>query len=205
MYCVYITFYSGTKLPPLYIGSSSVNRVLNKNYHGTVTSKVFKDIWKQELKNNPDLFETAIISTHSSKEDAVKTELKEQIFFDVVKNPKFINRSLATINGCFTMDNSGEKNPMFNRNHTTESKLLMSKTRREQETQKGERNAMFGKFGSDHPSFGYRHTEEFKQRLQVPKPVVTCPHCGASGGKPAMTRFHFDKCKKITSSTMGLL
>lgn len=25
--------------------------------------------------------------------------------------------------------------------------------------------------------------------------VVTCPHCGETGGKSAMTRWHFDKCK----------
>lgn len=27
------------------------------------------------------------------------------------------------------------------------------------------------------------------------KDKVTCPHCGKSGGKPVMKRFHFDNCK----------
>ena len=30
----------------------------------------------------------------------------------------------------------------------------------------------------------------------VPKPKLTCPHCGKIGGKPQMMQFHFDKCKK---------
>lgn len=29
----------------------------------------------------------------------------------------------------------------------------------------------------------------------VSKEKITCPHCGKTGGKPAMTRFHFSKCK----------
>jgi hypothetical protein len=28
-----------------------------------------------------------------------------------------------------------------------------------------------------------------------PKMIVSCPHCGKVGGKPAMIRFHFDNCK----------
>ena len=30
----------------------------------------------------------------------------------------------------------------------------------------------------------------------VPKPEVQCPHCGSIGGKPVMTRWHFDNCKQ---------
>jgi len=29
----------------------------------------------------------------------------------------------------------------------------------------------------------------------VPKQVITCPHCGKSGGISGMKRYHFDKCK----------
>lgn len=29
-----------------------------------------------------------------------------------------------------------------------------------------------------------------------PKPKVTCPHCGKTGGRPVMIRFHFDNCKE---------
>ena len=29
-----------------------------------------------------------------------------------------------------------------------------------------------------------------------PQPVVICPHCGKQGGKPIMTRYHFDRCEE---------
>lgn len=29
------------------------------------------------------------------------------------------------------------------------------------------------------------------------RPIKICPHCGKSGGGSNMTRYHFDKCKKI--------
>lgn len=32
-------------------------------------------------------------------------------------------------------------------------------------------------------------------RASVIQPVVTCPHCGKSGGIKNMTRYHFDNCK----------
>lgn len=31
----------------------------------------------------------------------------------------------------------------------------------------------------------------------IKKEVVTCPHCNKSGGKPVMTRYHFENCKEI--------
>ena len=29
----------------------------------------------------------------------------------------------------------------------------------------------------------------------IPKPKITCPHCGKEGGNSLMTRYHFDNCK----------
>lgn len=39
---------------------------------------------------------------------------------------------------------------------------------------------------------------EVAKKLKKPKPKVTCPHCNKTGGKPVMTRYHFDNCKHIT-------
>jgi nucleoside diphosphate kinase len=43
-------------------------------------------------------------------------------------------------------------------------------------------------------------SEEWKQALrdaQARQPVRTCPHCGLTGKGANMTRYHFDKCKKV--------
>ena len=41
---------------------------------------------------------------------------------------------------------------------------------------------------------GLPQSEEIKQKKRKPKPTVTCPSCGKSGGISAMHRFHFDNC-----------
>jgi hypothetical protein len=43
-------------------------------------------------------------------------------------------------------------------------------------------------------------SDEWKEKLKEAKarqPVRTCPHCGVTGKGPNMTRYHFDKCKKV--------
>lgn len=70
----------------------------------------------------------------------------------------------------------------------------------------GEGNPMYGK------SHWNIHSEEEKEKIkdQVSKTLketylkfprtynkVTCPHCNKIGGKPGMTRYHFNNCKYI--------
>ena len=68
MYCVYLTKYTGNKLPSYYIGSTSLKRIEN-GYRGSVSSKEYKNIWKSELIDNPHLFEIEIISKHKISKD----------------------------------------------------------------------------------------------------------------------------------------
>ena len=123
IYCTYITFYRGNKLPPFYIGSTSVERILD-NYHGTVLSKEYKAIWKSELKQNPHLFETKIISTHKDRKDALAKEYKLQKFLGVVKSNLYINKSLANVNGFFGMDVKGKSNPNYGKSWSMEKRIL---------------------------------------------------------------------------------
>lgn len=105
-YCVYITYYSGNKLPPNYIGSSTVERV-NKGYRGSVQSKKYEKIWNSELKVHPELFETTIISYHDTSTDALWKELQLQQMLDVVNSDLFVNMAFAQPNGFFgTVGNS---------------------------------------------------------------------------------------------------
>ena len=76
-FCVYHTTYSGDLMPQNYIGSSSVDRILNKNYRGSVTSKRYKSIWKSELKLHPELFTTVIISYHNTRQDATPQRIAD--------------------------------------------------------------------------------------------------------------------------------
>lgn len=94
MFVTYLTIYSGEKLPPFYIGSTYKDR-LGKGYHGSVKSKKYQSIWENEIKSNPHLFETRILSSHADREDALKKEEEIQKLFDVVRSPLFINMAYA--------------------------------------------------------------------------------------------------------------
>jgi hypothetical protein len=99
IYCTYLTVYTGNKLPPFYIGSTSVDNVINKGYSGSVVSKTYMAIWKQELSDHPDLFKTIILTRHETREEAMERELIFQEAFSVARNPLYIN--MAHANGKF--------------------------------------------------------------------------------------------------------
>lgn len=93
MYCVYLTVYQGNLMPRCYIGHSTVHRV-NAGYRGSVLSKAYKETWKKELRDNPRLFKTRILSIWDTREDAIKEEVRIQKKYSVHTNPRFINRHI---------------------------------------------------------------------------------------------------------------
>ena len=112
MFCTYLTIYKGNKLPMFYVGSTSVSKI-NNGYRGSVASKAYKQIWISELKNNPQLFETRIISLHNKREEAIEKENYFHKKLNVVLNELYINKANAILDGCFGLDNNGSNNPMF--------------------------------------------------------------------------------------------
>ena len=100
IYCVYLTIYRGNKLPMFYIGSTSISK-LNSGYRGSVLSKKYKETWNNELLANPHLFETKIISYHSTRDQAFNKEETLQRLLNVVPSEMYVNESYA--NGGFSM------------------------------------------------------------------------------------------------------
>jgi len=96
IYCVYLTIYSGNKLPPFYIGSTTVNRIQNENYNGSVSSKMFKSIWASERATSPHLFKTIILKTFKTRDEATEKENKLQKAVNAPNNPLYINRAFAS-------------------------------------------------------------------------------------------------------------
>ena len=128
MYAVYLTIYYGDKLPPFYIGSSSIKKIQN-GYCGSIRSKKYKILFYEEIKKNKHLFEVIIISTHNTRSEAIDFELELQKSFDVVKSNNFFNESFASINGMFGRDVSGSNNPMYGKTHTEKTKKILSEKR----------------------------------------------------------------------------
>ena len=94
MYCTYITTYSGDKMPTYYIGHSTVEKV-KSGYRGSVSSKQYKAIWKEELINNSHLFDTVIIATYKTQQEAVAAERDLLESIQAHKNPLYINMSIG--------------------------------------------------------------------------------------------------------------
>lgn len=94
MFCVYLTSYSGNKLPPFYIGSTSLSKIEN-GYRGSVKSKLWKDLWRAELKASNDLFRTKIVSTHQTRKEAFDKEEKLQKLLKCKQNPLYTNEAIA--------------------------------------------------------------------------------------------------------------
>lgn len=129
IYCTYLTVYKGNKLPPFYIGSTSVSKLI-KGYHGSVSSKKYKDIYKQELFDNPHLFTSKIITKHNTRKEAFEKELYFQSKLAVVNSPMYFNESLAVANGYFGRALIGSDNPIHGKNHSEETRKKMSENRK---------------------------------------------------------------------------
>lgn len=120
IYCTYVTTYTGNKLPPFYIGSTSLAKI-SEGYKGSVRSKKWKTIYKEELKNFPEKFRIEVLKTFQDRTKALEYELELHIANDVVRSKWFFNESLATVNGFFGKSMKGEDNVFFGRKHTKET------------------------------------------------------------------------------------
>lgn len=114
MFCVYLTTYSGNKLPPFYIGSTSVEKI-SKGYRGSVASIAYRKIWKSEIANNTNKFKTRIIKTFQTREEASLYEEKLHIKLMVTQNTLYVNMARAG------------KNFYQNCRHSDETKNKISK------------------------------------------------------------------------------
>lgn len=138
-YCVYLTVYTGNKLPLFYIGSSSIDRIQH-GYCGSVVSKQYQEIWRFEKRFNKTAFKVYILSTFKTRQEATDRESELQSKLNVVPNPLYINKGMFK-NGHLV--NYGMP--------TTLGMKMSQETRRRQSLARR----------------GYVHTEETKQKIKV--------------------------------------
>jgi hypothetical protein len=213
MYCVYLTEYNGNLLPKYYIGSSSVKRVKG-GYHGSVASNEYKEIWDTEIFEHPELFITFILTKHKTRKKALEFELDYQIKNDVVKNPNYINKSLARPNGFHGMDVSGEKNPMYGRSRVGEihnnGKNVSIGLKRFYQTEEGKKQIKKAKKrkGDKHQMFGKHHSKKSKLQMSIKRignqyalgkrynqKRIKCEKCKNDFAIGSFKRYHIKKCK----------
>lgn len=97
---------------------------------------------------------------------------------------------------------SGELHPLFGRERTEETKLKIGRANRGRLV--GDKNPMFGKFGSDHPRFGQTHTKEAKDKIGASRVGERHPLFGYTGDKnPFFGRSHTEETKVSISVKMS--
>lgn len=149
IYCVYLTTYRGNKLPPFYIGSTSLDKI-QKGYRGSVSSKQYKNIWNEELKNNPHLFHTKVISKFDTQKESIARELFLHIQLCVVKNDLYMNKSEARKNGFFGTKVYGKDHPSFGKPRTDVHQKGMLGKKHTEETKKNMSLARQGRTKKPH-------------------------------------------------------
>ena len=225
-YCTYLTVYSGNKMPMFYIGRSNEVNIRN-GYRGTVTSKLYKEVWLNELSEHPELFKTTILTLHSTVKEAA---IKEEYFhkkFQVHINPLYINQ--ATGAGTFNSDIRGKKNPFYGSNRIGELNPMFgrkqsdSSRQRMSTAQKGKHSQPktdeFKKLMSEkylgktiEERFGIEEAARLRVILQKPKtaghkeklseaakkrPSIICQHCNVQSTAPNFKRWHGKNCKSL--------
>ena len=86
---------------------------------------------------------------------------------------------------------SGENNSFYNQKHTKESLKSMSDAKKGKSYEKI--------FGEEYAKeMRLRRSNEQQGKIKGPQDKSTCPHCGTTGGKRIMNRWHFDRCKNNT-------
>lgn len=151
-YVVYMTTYHGELLPKYYIGSTSYAKITSGKYYGSVKSNKWKHIFKEELKNNPQLFTTEILSYHSNRQEALQEEYRIQTEKDVLNSSLFFNEALASPRGffgrgCVTENQkkmASERMKRMNRGEIPGRKKGNNKSGKHQDNS-GEKNPMYGK------------------------------------------------------------
>jgi len=151
-----MTHYTGDKLPPYYIGSTSVKNIEN-GYNGSPSSKKYCSIWNEERKNNPHLFKTTILNRHSTREEAYLDENKWQTKLNVVESDLFVNRSVQTSTG-FTCTSISEEHKQAISKANSGLKRTPEQRQRTSEIQKT-------KVGDKNQFYGKTHSEETKRKL----------------------------------------
>lgn len=166
-FVTYLTKYSGNLLPPYYIGSTTLEKALSGKYFGSIRSKKYRDIFKQELTNNIDLFSIKILSYHETRKEALANELVIQKENNVVHSTEYFNESYASVNGFFGRKVTGVDSPAYGKTNKSNTGRKL--------TEKHKQNISKGNMGKLHSNKtknkiseshkGMTYSDETKQKL----------------------------------------
>jgi hypothetical protein len=148
-----------------------------------VSSKRYKAIWKQELKNNPHLFKTYILKYHETLYEASDKEISLQRQLNVIHNPLYINMAIRGHAGAW---NKGKKLNPLSEEHKAKLKGPRGPRNR--------KNKFYPKPWAGKNQTGLNHwtkkpQHHLRKRTRKNK-LVTCDVCGKSTTPMNIARWH---------------
>ncbi|QIG69679.1 putative homing endonuclease protein [Rhizobium phage RHph_I46] len=91
--CIYVVTYSGDDMPPFYIGSVYTRRLIEENYHGSVTSGYWAERWHKSVKEHPERFRRKVLFTFDTREEADDFEREFLQHLDAKRLSLCVNRN----------------------------------------------------------------------------------------------------------------
>ena len=189
-----------------YIGCHQTNN-LNDGYLGSG-----KHLKSAINKYGVDNFIFEILHSVSSKEEMFELE-RSIVNESLVKDPMSYNLKIGGSGG-----NPGIIGAFTGKKHTPETKeklrkIALAHVITEETREKCASNSWAKRDPEAHRDHvskinkGIPKTQEHKEKLRqrnlgIRHKIVTCPHCGKTGGERAIKRWHFDNCKNNASEAL---
>jgi len=194
-----------------YIGMHSTDN-LEDGYFGSGTL-----LWHSIKKHGKEKHVMEVLEYLPSRA-ALRLREKELVNQDLLKDPLCLNLKGGGDGGLLTEEIKEKiRKSAIGREHSPQTKMKMSETRKNVPKSDVHRmNISASHLGKT----GHKHTEETKKKLSdallgrpvseetrtkmsqtqknKPRPVLTCPHCGKSGGNSNMVRYHFENCRHLS-------
>lgn len=160
-------------------------------------------MWRQELKDNPQLFVTKELCYFQNREDALVKEDYLQRKLKVVENCLYLNQAYAIPSGCFGKGFHGKDNPMFGKaRDDARERMLRNNPMHDPEIAKqvSETKRLAREAGKHKSSRNSKQTlENTRQRMVSSNPNTIqccCSFCRKTTTPSGITRFH-KQCKEI--------